>query len=143
MPSSSIFYLNYSYPTILENEPMKDHERAVLMTTMFDAGVVPLTQAETGFDMKRILAQLPHEEAHKLKRKFRKLWRKLAKSETKLGDSNKMKRLYGAGEVNPSRNARKNRKQLVLRHFINDVVKPMIKQFETGPAIENRLDVKT
>lgn len=134
VPSGNIFYLDYAYG---EETKMKDHERAVLMATMFEAGIIPLEQGETSFDMKRVLAQLPPEEAHKLKRKFRKVWRKLAQAgSAKSLDKSRTKHTYGVGHPNPSRDARRNRKDLVFKHFLVDVVTPLINKFEAGPKRE-------
>ena len=135
MPSGNIFYTNFTNPLagfdlLKEAAQMKEHERAVLMAAMFESGLLPIEAGEAGLDMRRVLAQLPPEEAHKMKRKFRKVWRKLAAKAAP--DERRMKFHYGAGEKQPSRNARRNRKELVHSHFLKNVVAPIIAKFETG-----------
>lgn len=44
----------------------------------YNAGIVP-PDSRFLHDMRRALSQLPTEESRKLRRKFRKLWRKLAR----------------------------------------------------------------
>lgn len=130
IPSSNFFYQNFSNPFEKEKTTVKEHERAVLMAAMFEAGLLPIEAGEAGLDMRRVLAQLPPEEAHKMKRKFRKVWRKLA--EKAVPDKRRQKFVYGSGEKQPSRNARRNRKELVHAHFIKTVVNPVIEKFESG-----------
>ncbi len=110
---------------------MKETERAILVTAMFNAGIIPIE--ETPHDMTRVLSQLPIEDARKLKRKFRKVWRKLAKAEQLKQNQGKSKKVqigsqYGKNKLNPSRRERLERKRLVQAHFYNDVVKPALAQ---------------
>jgi hypothetical protein len=107
-------------------EDLLEHERALLHTLMFKAGLIPIDASH--HDMRRALNQLPHDEARAVKRKFRKAWRKLVKSLTSKVTSKRKKILeevYGVGKKNPSRSARQARKQAVLQHFLK-IVEPII-----------------
>ena len=71
-----------------------------------EAGVAPIE--DFGHDFNRILASHPPEEARRLKRKFRKLWRTAAKKEK--GHA----RRCGLGAEEPTKSQKRNRKLLVL-----------------------------
>ncbi len=121
---------------------LKETERAVLMTVMFQAGILPLEDAQ--HDQRRVLEQMDPAEARKLKRKFRKVWRKLAKQEgiksasktvaaatdLKTRQNSYMERQYGKGKNNPSRHERQQRKKLVQEHFYGELVRPILDRFE-------------
>jgi len=57
--------------------------------TYHEMGIVPIGEELEGaglkHDMNKILAQLPREEARKMKRKFRKVWRAAAKAKLRHG----------------------------------------------------------
>lgn len=111
---------------------LKDHERAVLTALMFERGLIPIDN--TSHDMSRALDQLTPEDARKLKRKFRKVWRRLARQEAlKMGRKEPetwMKQRYGAGKTNPSRVDREARKRAVQEHFYRDLTRPLLDKFE-------------
>lgn len=118
------------------NESMKDNERALMMAAMFESGVIPITDANNVMhDFKRVLNQLPPDEALKLKRKFRKVWRKLAKSKNSTEERNKA--VYGLGAINPSRSQRRTRKELVYKYFFNSVVRPMLDKFNASVSAQH------
>ena len=94
-------------------------ERTFLQVAMFKMGVVPIE--DPSFDYRRILKQLPPEEARKLKRKFRKLWRKLL--------SKKDAARAGLGKRVPDRFQRHYRKQLVWQEVMKKHVRPAIERF--------------
>jgi hypothetical protein len=95
-----------------------------LQIEFLNKGVVPLAwRQEVGapahFDINKILAGFPPDEARKMKRKFRKLWRKLAEHALKRPGKNSRRRLreIGHGEEIPSRKAKNFRKGGVLASF--------------------------
>ncbi|HAN16498.1 MAG TPA: hypothetical protein DCP73_13255 [Chloroflexi bacterium] len=102
----------------------------LLMTTMWlSLGVAPLDTVH--FDINKMLAGLPPDEARKMRRKFRKLWRKYTKrkmSEAK-GVSHKQTavREVGLGEQSPTRAQRNHRKRAVYWGLRKDVLEPLIK----------------
>lgn len=108
------------------NAGLRDVERALISATGFEAGIVPIENPE--HDFSRILAQLPADEALRLKRKFRKLWRKAAKED----------RLHfgplavGMGSKAPTRAQKQQRKRIVFRMLWRDIVAPAIERFESG-----------
>jgi len=75
-------------------------------------------------DVNRYLNTLPPDEAHAMKRKFRKLWRKAV--EHQAGDSKVLRRhakkLYGLGNPTPQKKHKLARKSAVIRH-LREVVK--------------------
>lgn len=42
-----------------------------------EKGILPISDSELGLDMNVYLSRFPPEEARKMRRKFRKLWRKI------------------------------------------------------------------
>lgn len=113
---------------------LKDHERAVLSAVMFDDGIVPIDNPT--HDIGRALTSLPKDDARTMKRKFRKKWRKLAKAEAHKVNAKKpeiwLNNRFGAGKSNPSRQDRAARKQIVQKHFYENLVRPILDQFEFG-----------
>jgi hypothetical protein len=113
--------------------------RAMIMAVMFQAGILPLEK--TTLDMRRALSQLPVEEARILRRKFRKLWRRaLKKDALKLQNKEQLivqrRAKVGIGKINPSREERNARKQLVFDAFWRDVIEPMYKNFRNPNATD-------
>ena len=82
-------------------------------------GIVPLSYDDR--DVNRILSSLPADEAMRMKRKFRKLWRKESncqlQSHTKSGRqfATRYKAQSGHGEVKPTKAQKRNRKFIVIR----------------------------
>ena len=91
---------------------------------MFKAGIVPIEDPSN--DFRRMLKQLPPEEARRLKRKFRKLWRK------NLSPSNKNR--AGLGKRTPSRAEKTYRKKLVFETFWREEILPLINRFNNPNA---------
>ena len=121
---------------------LRDVDRAIITAVMFEQGIVPMEQ--TTLDMRRVLEQLPPEEARKMRRKFRKLWRRAMEAEAGPPGKDKptvretrAKAHYGAGKVIPSRSERNARKQLVFSSLWRDCIEPLIRSFENagGPPI--------
>ena len=79
-------------------------DRFLLESVMWEMGILPLDFKEQ--DVGRRLAQLPPEEAQRLKRRFRKAWRALKRK--------KMSTLLHKRGADPGRKAKKIRKSLVL-----------------------------
>ena len=83
-------------------------------------GIVPLSYDDR--DINRILSALPADDARRMKRKFRKLWRKEANykppSRTKLGRqfAIRYRAQTGYSETEPTKAQKRNRKFVVIRH---------------------------
>jgi len=60
---------------------MSDIKRFLVHNAMFEAGIVPIDIETISYDIGRALKDLSPEDARKYKRKFRKLWRKIAKKD--------------------------------------------------------------
>lgn len=97
-------------------------EKTLLQNAMFQLGIVPIE--DPSMDFRKYLSQLPPDEATKLKRKFRKLWRKLARKTQK-------KSWYGLSGKNPNKRERFNRKQDIFMEIMSTVVKPAVKRFKS------------
>jgi len=52
---------------------------ALTVEEAYQLGIIPLTEVSLGKSFKEILTALPPDEARKARRKFRKLWRTLAR----------------------------------------------------------------
>ncbi len=101
-----------------------------LQIEFLNKGVVPLAwRQEVGapayFDINKILAEFPPDEARAMKRKFRKLWRKLVEHSLKRPGKNSRRRLHNIehGEAIPSRKAKNFRKGEVLNAIHRKVAK--------------------
>ena len=90
-----------------EMDGVNEIERFLLQQVMWEQGIIPMDLDD--HDAGRRLDLLPPEEARRLKRRFRKLWRTLAR--TKAYHS-----LYGLGDKEPSRRTKNHRKVLVFYH---------------------------
>ena len=114
------------------NGELRDVERTFVQVVHFEAGIVPMEK--TGFDMRRALNQLEPDEARKLKRRFRKLWRKLAARQVAQGSTSDkmMKGKLGTGKQVPSRLERNARKQLVFDEIWAGVIEPMVRCFDNA-----------
>ena len=100
------------------NDPI---HKLKLQIEFLNTGIVPLSWRATDgapawFDINKILASLPPDEVRKMKRKFRKAWRKLAAHDLKRGGRAARKRLaiMEAGKEIPTRRAKNARKAEVL-----------------------------
>ncbi len=102
---------------------------------MFDAGIVPMT--DVTHDMRRPLESIPEDEARKMKRRFRKLWRKASKREVELNDDKRKSiGLEAQGflkkqqKSQPSRVEKLRRKQAVSKMFWEQHITPMLARFK-------------
>lgn len=81
-------------------------------------GIIPLNyQIHDG--IKERLNSLPPEEARKMKRKFRKLWRKVAKQRS-------LSTSVGLGDKLPAKSAMRRRKDIVRSEIVNKFVNPTL-----------------
>jgi len=88
-----------------------------------ELGIAPISYAT--YDFNKILSSLSFEEARKMKRKFRKIWRKCAKNAKY---SSQYRKQLGIGTQSPSKAQKMNRKREVVRHVIVDIVAPVVKK---------------
>lgn len=117
----------------MKRTTLRDVDRAFIYHVMFQAGIVPMETPD--MDMTRPLKDISPEEARVFKRKFRKVWRKLAKKQ--LAEKNAPKSLkdrtkkhLGIGSKSPSRAEKLARKQMVFEQFWREQVAPLLKDFE-------------
>ena len=94
---------------------MNDVLRSIMKFQVhMELGVAPIEQVS--HDVNKILASLPPEEARKLKRRFRKLWRAAARD----GKAGAQKRRLGFGEKNPTKSQKTNRKAFLMGHVFRE-----------------------
>lgn len=108
----------------MRNDNLTELERLMIHEAMFNLGIVPMETPD--MDVSRVLKQLPEEEARKLKRKFRKLWRKLEKSAARKGWTHQSLK----NDKNPTRWERRNRRQLVWTEVKRSKVDPAVEKFK-------------
>lgn len=120
-------------------EQFRDVDRALLSAAGFEAGIIPIEQPE--HDMTRVLAQLSPEDAQKMKRKFRKLWRKMVREKK---DAPRMQAAIanqaGMGAKKPTKAQKLARKRLVFNKLWEEVVAPALEKFEAVKQ-EHKKDV--
>jgi len=114
---------------------LREVDKAIISAVMFNSGIIPMEL--TTLDMRRVLAQLPPDEARVLKRKFRKLWRKAMRSEIGNGPTRTKREIaaknrLGIGKVVPSRSEKNARKELVFKKMWHDIIEPHIRNFENS-----------
>jgi hypothetical protein len=111
---------------------MNDVLRSIMRFHVFtELGVAPIDSVP--YDMNRILASLPPDEARKLRRRFRKLWRAAAKAKaSSSARPEREKRVLGLGAEKPSKSQKANRKALLLGRVFRDV-EQRIKESKTAP----------
>ena len=118
----------------MKNPAMKEAERAFIHTVMFTEGIVPMENP--AMDVRRALKDVSPEDARKMKRKFRKMWRKQVKalaSKEKTGLPTHLKSvtaMISKKGTAPSRRQKLRRKEVVTAHLMKTRVEPMIKQFK-------------
>lgn len=105
----------------------EDVERFFTYQVYLQEGIVPI---EKSGDMNKALDTMSPEQAIKMKRKFRKMWRKAVKSEflQKEADPEFVKHWYGldnGGRV-PTRAQKNSRKQLV-KSLVEEKVRDCVK----------------
>jgi hypothetical protein len=83
-----------------------------------EMGIAPLDMII--YDYSRVLSELPPDEARKMKRKFRKLWRKAAKKPGK-GIAKTYTEQLGLGSKEPTRKQKRMRKVEVARRVAQTV----------------------
>ena len=78
-------------------------------------GILPIPSVIT--NMESAMANTPPDEARKAKRKFRKMWRKLAReaSSRALYSAEIIENIYGVNAAEPTREQKRARKGLVRR----------------------------
>lgn len=90
-----------------------------LQIEFMNKGIVPLgkTGAPIWNDVNKILSSLPADEARKMKRKFRKEWRKIIKRELSHGGKVGRRAAHdlGLSFPTPTRKNKNNRKQIVMQ----------------------------
>lgn len=74
---------------------------------MIELGIAP--ESSSGKKLREMLESLPEDERRKAKRKFRKIWKKILKSDPDLSKS------MGAGKERPSESNMKSRRAWVRR----------------------------
>lgn len=115
-------------------------DKLLRLHACLEAGIAPLWDSEHSpyalASAQKALATLDPADARKVKRKFRKLWRKLAMAEVQRrmancppetraeAVENDMKRTYGALGGKPSAHQLSRRKTLVAKHLLKTVVIP-------------------
>lgn len=91
------------------------------------AGIVPIDTVYS--DVNKILEKLTPEEQRAARRKFRKLWRKVARERAKK-HSLYVRKTVGLGTPVPTKAMKKTRKYEVMTYFSSKIVKSMITNSE-------------
>jgi hypothetical protein len=78
---------------------------------MIEAGIVP---AMTGNQLTEMIKSLSSEEKATAKRKFRKIWRRMAKKDNYLAE------FLGLGALEPTKNQLRHRSCVVALSFVKD-----------------------
>lgn len=92
--------------------------QALTSQEAFNEGIIPFNICALRHDMNRILSTLPPDESRKLRRKFRKMWRKLILKNTQAISTDLIKRSEdgyrtGLGQSSPQKQHHIARKSLV------------------------------
>lgn len=93
--------------------------QALVAQEAYDEGIVPYTLDKLGLDMNKLLADLPPEEARRLRRRFRKMWRNLVRKNLRPNSNDLIRSSTtayrtGLGKVKPDRTEALSRKNIVL-----------------------------
>ncbi len=117
---------NAKRPKTLRSIPINPTplEKVLLQTSMFDIGIIPLEISHV--DVTRMLKQLSPNDALAMKRKFRKVWRKLAK------DSKQHAKDMGLGAAVPTKAQRTARKQAVILKMWNEHILPYLRKLQSA-----------
>lgn len=116
---------------------MNNLREAVETLIYHQLGIVPLSYDER--DINRVISSLPSAEARRMKRKFRKLWRKesnyVPPTRTKLGRqfAIRYKIQTGYGEVEPTKAQKRHRKHVVTRS-VKIMANAMFQQISDAPV---------
>ena len=87
---------------------------------MINMGIAP---AITGDQLLKMLDSMTPKERRSVKRKFRKLWRKLAKSNKELGE------IMGLGNDKPTKAQKRNRSAYISIEVVKEIKKLMQANF--------------
>jgi hypothetical protein len=122
-------------PTKGPRKELRAVDRALIQAVMFEQGILPMER--TTLDMRRVLQQLPPDEARVLRRKFRKLWRRAMREEVGTGKlastrGKAAEQRLGVGKHVPSRVERNARKQLVFDRLWKQLIEPLVRNFENA-----------
>jgi len=98
-------------------------EKILMQNVYLTAGVVPIDSVYA--DVNKALQGLSPAEQRKMKRKFRKMWRKLARAR-RAGQPTYARRSLGLGSREPTKVMKKNRKHEVKMHIYTKVVRSML-----------------
>lgn len=100
---------------------MNELDKVKIMIAYLEANIVPLGHGNCGLmpnlDVNRVLDQLPSDEARKMKRKFRKLWRQAARRFARAGSRKEEKKAaieLGLGNSMPEKKHKTRRKWCVF-----------------------------
>lgn len=104
----------------------QDIHRLASETVYHGLGIVPISSIDLRHDINRYLASLSPEDARRMRRKFRKLWRSAAKKPQKFVSDKHIKKL-GLGTPEPTREQKLARKAEVSRRVSVDRVLPFKK----------------
>ena len=106
----------------MSQDPIKS---TLITLDFFERGVVPLaatwrataTAIPCSYDINAVLKDLPPEEARAMRRRFRKLWRNIARRAAANGGKKSMitVKQLGLGRAEPSKLQKVTRKMCVLR----------------------------
>lgn len=114
----------------------QDLHRLAVQTVYHALGIVPISSIDLRHDFNRYLASLPPEEARRMKRKFRKLWRAAAKKPPKFVSERHIAKL-GLGAPEPTREEKLARKAEVSRRVSIDRVMPLKKMMNKISTVEH------
>ena len=78
---------------------------------MIESGIIP---AMTGCQLTEMIKSLSFEESAIVKRKFRKIWRRMAKKDNYLAE------FLGLGALEPTKNQLRHRSVVVALSFVKD-----------------------
>jgi hypothetical protein len=116
-----------------ENDPLA----TVLFTTAaHNRGILPIHIGRERNDSNRDLEGYDPVAARKMKRKFRKAWRKIAKAQVASGSQGESRSAHlhlGLGSPAPSRTQKRNRKARVMSQIREEVMKAKSLLHTTDP----------
>ncbi len=111
-------------------EITKPAEKLVITSVFLHEGIVPIEGEHVSVDMNRALKGIDPDEARKMRRKFRKLWRKAVRAGSP--SPARLQQLsattgYGSKSA-PGKQEKRARKQLVYKTVFNEKIKPLFKE---------------
>jgi len=105
-----------------------------LQIEFMNKGIVPLGLRNGGapifFDINKILAEMPPEEARKMRRKFRKLWRQIVTKELRHGGKKGRQTAKAVGHASkiPDKKFKNNRKHMIFAAVVKKVTNEELKK---------------